>query len=280
MFYNARWYDPALGRMAQADSIVPGGVQGLDRYAYVRNSPLNYVDPSGHYESCPDAPRGKCPKKPDVSLSPQAQDLIDFSKSVGLSPEEVIGIGLGHETFSETPEERAIHMDAYRNGFLRYADTHCNGRRTHNCMLNYFAGSYQSVYGQFLTKKYWGHRTAYLFDQHYYIDDDGRLQSNLSKNHQTATDAGVDFATNFMSTISGYSYDPNDPDVVINTGDVAAGDLDVALSKAGTTLNAAGFVVAVSGYCTNGVKIYSLVYTQGAERFLDTNHISSTYECP
>lgn len=48
MFYNARWYDPALGRFAQADTIVPGGVQGLDRYAYVNNSPLNYVDPSGH----------------------------------------------------------------------------------------------------------------------------------------------------------------------------------------------------------------------------------------
>ncbi|MBI3151966.1 MAG: RHS repeat-associated core domain-containing protein [Chloroflexi bacterium] len=47
-FYNARWMDPALGRFVQADSIVPGGVQGLDRYAYVNNSPLVYVDPSGH----------------------------------------------------------------------------------------------------------------------------------------------------------------------------------------------------------------------------------------
>ncbi|HCK66017.1 MAG TPA: hypothetical protein DHW49_07105, partial [Anaerolineae bacterium] len=33
MFYNARWYDPSLGRFAQADTIVPSGVQGLDRYA-------------------------------------------------------------------------------------------------------------------------------------------------------------------------------------------------------------------------------------------------------
>ena len=39
-FYNARWYDSSLGRFAQADSIVPGGVQGLDRYAYVNNSPI------------------------------------------------------------------------------------------------------------------------------------------------------------------------------------------------------------------------------------------------
>ncbi len=29
MFYNARWYDPILGRFVQADTIVPGGVQGV-----------------------------------------------------------------------------------------------------------------------------------------------------------------------------------------------------------------------------------------------------------
>ena len=53
MFYNARWYDPSLGRFAQADSIIPNGVQGLDRYAYVNNSPIRYIDPSGH-QACRD----------------------------------------------------------------------------------------------------------------------------------------------------------------------------------------------------------------------------------
>jgi hypothetical protein len=48
MFYNARMYDPALGRFTSADSIVPAGVQGYDRYAYVSNNPLRYIDPSGH----------------------------------------------------------------------------------------------------------------------------------------------------------------------------------------------------------------------------------------
>ena len=48
LFYNARWVDPALGRFIQADSIVPGGVQGLDRYAYTFNNPIRYTDPSGH----------------------------------------------------------------------------------------------------------------------------------------------------------------------------------------------------------------------------------------
>jgi hypothetical protein len=35
--------------MAQADTIVPAGVQGYDRYAYVNNNPVEYNDPSGHY---------------------------------------------------------------------------------------------------------------------------------------------------------------------------------------------------------------------------------------
>ncbi len=47
-FYNARWYDPALARFTRADTLVPAGVQGYDRYAYANNNPLRYVDPSGH----------------------------------------------------------------------------------------------------------------------------------------------------------------------------------------------------------------------------------------
>jgi len=49
-FYNARWYDPALGRFIQPDTIVPdpGNPMDWDRYAYVRNNPVNYTDPSGH----------------------------------------------------------------------------------------------------------------------------------------------------------------------------------------------------------------------------------------
>jgi RHS repeat-associated protein len=50
-YYQARWYDPGLGRFAQADSIVPVATQGVlawDRYAYVNNNPVNGVDSTGH----------------------------------------------------------------------------------------------------------------------------------------------------------------------------------------------------------------------------------------
>ncbi len=51
-FYQARWYDSALGRFAQADSIIPiqtQGVQAWDRYAYVNNAPCNNTDPDGRF---------------------------------------------------------------------------------------------------------------------------------------------------------------------------------------------------------------------------------------
>ncbi len=50
MYYNARWYDPALGRFAQADTLIPGAGNPMawDRYAYTLDNPLRYTDPSGH----------------------------------------------------------------------------------------------------------------------------------------------------------------------------------------------------------------------------------------
>lgn len=49
-FYNARYYDPVLGRFVQPDTIVPQphNPQALKRYSYVLNNPLNLIDPSGH----------------------------------------------------------------------------------------------------------------------------------------------------------------------------------------------------------------------------------------
>ena len=51
-FYNARYYDPLLGRFIQADTIIPNPAnpQSLNRYAYTLNHPLRYTDPSGHFE--------------------------------------------------------------------------------------------------------------------------------------------------------------------------------------------------------------------------------------
>jgi RHS repeat-associated protein len=53
--YNARLYDPFIGRFISADTIVPQpyNPQSLNRYSYVLNNPLIYIDPSGHHNSTP-----------------------------------------------------------------------------------------------------------------------------------------------------------------------------------------------------------------------------------
>ena len=50
IYYGARFYDNSLGRWAQPDSIIPAsqGVQGWDRFAFVNNNPIRYIDPTGH----------------------------------------------------------------------------------------------------------------------------------------------------------------------------------------------------------------------------------------
>jgi hypothetical protein len=50
---NARWYDARIGRFISADVIIPNPAdpQNFNRYTYVRNSPINFIDPTGHGET-------------------------------------------------------------------------------------------------------------------------------------------------------------------------------------------------------------------------------------
>jgi RHS repeat-associated protein len=49
---GARWYSPLIGRFLTADNIVPrpGDPQSMNRFSYAGNSPLNRLDPSGHFD--------------------------------------------------------------------------------------------------------------------------------------------------------------------------------------------------------------------------------------
>jgi RHS repeat-associated protein len=50
-YYDARYYDPHIHRFTQQDSIIQDvyDPQSLNRYSYVRNNPLRYTDPTGHF---------------------------------------------------------------------------------------------------------------------------------------------------------------------------------------------------------------------------------------
>ena len=48
-YYNARYYNPNIAKFTQADT----ANDGLNRYAYVANNPVKFIDPSGH-QGCVD----------------------------------------------------------------------------------------------------------------------------------------------------------------------------------------------------------------------------------
>ncbi|MDH5508415.1 MAG: RHS repeat-associated core domain-containing protein [Anaerolineae bacterium] len=56
MDYNARFFSPELGRFTQPDTIIPSlfNPQSLNRYAYVSNNPIRFIDPTGHEGECRD----------------------------------------------------------------------------------------------------------------------------------------------------------------------------------------------------------------------------------
>jgi len=51
-YLQTRYYDPALGRFINPDTIDyldPESINGLNLYAYCNNNPIMYVDPTGHF---------------------------------------------------------------------------------------------------------------------------------------------------------------------------------------------------------------------------------------
>ena len=117
---GARFYSTKLGRFLSPDPLVvsPGDPQMLDRYAYVRNNPLRYTDPTGLglEELTPDQAR---------ALVAVGEALLD----AGFAREDIMSIMLGIAYFGGDPA-----------GFLEYVNSGCYvGMCGINDPANYFS---------------------------------------------------------------------------------------------------------------------------------------------
>jgi RHS repeat-associated protein len=82
--YNARFYDPWLGRFISADTILPEpeNPQALNRYSYVLNNPLRYTDPTGH-SADPGGGNRRDPEDPPDPLASTETDVPDHPMRSG-----------------------------------------------------------------------------------------------------------------------------------------------------------------------------------------------------
>ena len=79
LYYNARYYDPALGTFISPDSMVPGAGQVINynRFLYARGNPLKYTDPTGHTGYDPTGPAWVQEFTDVHKRAPNARDRFD-----------------------------------------------------------------------------------------------------------------------------------------------------------------------------------------------------------
>jgi RHS repeat-associated protein len=134
-YYRARWYDPYLNRWTQPDSIVPDPYTATDwdRYAYVRNNPVKYSDPTGHRveEGC-GVGRG-C----DI---PSAMDLLraavdeKFDPFVGSLPTDTEYVGSVYEGLDR---ELALMYELASIDLYELADLRLGNTLTEEAILDF-----------------------------------------------------------------------------------------------------------------------------------------------
>ncbi len=92
-FYKARYYNPALSRWMQPDTLVPDPANPLDwdRYQYVSSNPLRWIDPSGN-KACEGRDAGMsvgsssgCSSADEPFTNSELEEALDYEFGWGVS---------------------------------------------------------------------------------------------------------------------------------------------------------------------------------------------------
>jgi RHS repeat-associated protein len=113
-FFNARWFDPSLGRFTSPDTIVPTGTQGTqawDRYAFVNNNPVRYTDPTGHEIQGDDPPpTPPAPPTPCSVLDPKCVNPPPPQTTIRPADEHPYGTHTEYETYMDWHKVDWFHL--------------------------------------------------------------------------------------------------------------------------------------------------------------------------
>lgn len=109
-YYGARYYDSEMGRFMSAD-VIRGSLENplsLNRYSYVQNNPLKFIDPTGN--------KAKKPNKEDERYTKKFHRAVSHIYSKEISDTlQMVGVGI-RNFVRDYPKADSFNLDAFWNG--------------------------------------------------------------------------------------------------------------------------------------------------------------------
>jgi RHS repeat-associated protein len=154
--YNARLYDPKIGRFLSTDPLIghPGSTQSINPYSYVENNPLNKTDPTGMADQCADSddscnppPATKPKPKPTATGShiPGTRTRVNNVVTLTMGPGSMMTVASPRQG---TTAQNSVGGDSNKVSKHNFnqKDTETNGNSPQNKEVNQSHDGYVVLY--------------------------------------------------------------------------------------------------------------------------------------